>query len=191
MALFSILFGRLPGLSLKTIGFLPVDVFTEERITYSSEVTENPIETGGVITDHLYNKPTGLRITGTVRSELRGVAYQLLVAMHRMRAPLFVVTGLETFRNMAMVELSIPRDWRNASALEFTAEFRELIFVTSATAPATTRAGQGAQDTAAGRTEAGKATSRAADPAGASGAAATAEATGGAPTGSLLSRIIP
>lgn len=191
MALLSLIFGRLPGLGFKTIGFLPVDVFTEETVTFSSEVTENPIETGGVITDHLFNKPTGLRIVGTCRSEQRGVAYQILQTLHEMREPIFIATGLQTFTNMALVELSIPRTWRNAASLEFTAEFKQLRFVTAATAPATSSApaAGGARDTASGVTNAGKTQAAPASPSGAAGAQATTEATGGAPTGSLLSRV--
>ena len=190
MALLSLIFGRLPGLGFKTIGFLPVDVFTEETITLSSEVTENPIETGGVITDHLFNKPTGLRIVGTCRSEQRGVAYQILQTLHEMREPIFIATGLQTFTNMALVELSIPRTWRNAASLEFTAEFKQLRFVTASTAPATSSApaAGGARDTASGVTNAGKTQAAPASASGAAGAQATTEATGGAPTGSLLAR---
>ena len=191
MALLSLVFGRLPGLGFKTIGFLPVDVFTEETITFSSEVTENPIETGGLITDHLFNKPIGLRIVGTCRGEQRGVAFQTLQTLHEQRLPIFIATGLRTFTDMALVELSIPRTWRNAASLEFTAEFKQLRFVTSATAPGTSAApaGLGARDTSSGATNAGKTQAAPASASGASAAQATTEATGGAPTGSLLSRV--
>lgn len=191
MALFSILFGRLPGFSQKTIGFMPIDVFTQETITYSSEVTENPIEFGGFVSDHVFNKPTGLRVTGTVRGSRRGFAYQLLVAMHQSRIPLFIVSGLQTFTNMAMIELSIPRDWRNAHSLEFTAEFRELRFAFASTAPAATSAGGGAADTAGGTTNAGQAQAQPASPRSSAAADSTEAATGGAPSGggSILSRV--
>jgi hypothetical protein len=189
MALLSLVFGRLPGLGFKTIGFLPVDVFTEETITFSSEVTENPIETGAVITDHLFNKPTGLRITGTARGSRRGLSYQILQTLHELRQPIFIATGLQTFTNMALTELVIPRTWRNASALEFTAEFRQLRFVVAATAPATSQApaAGGASDTSSGATNAGKTQAAPASPAASAGAASTTEATGG-PGGSFLSR---
>ena len=190
MALLSILFGRIPGASFKMIGFLPVDVFTQETITYSSEVTENPIELGGFVADHVFNKPTGLRVTGTVRGQRRGFGYQLLVAMHQSRIPLFIVSGLQTFTNMAMVELSIPRDVRNASALEFTAEFRQLRFAFASTAPAINSAGGGASDTAGSTTNAGQTQAAPASSRSAAGAASAASGTGGPPGGggSLLSR---
>ena len=184
MTIFSILFGRLPGLTQKTIGFLPVDVFTQEIITYESEVTEHPIETGGVVTDHIYNRPIGLRVRGTVRSENRSIGYQILQTLHEQRQPLFVVTGLQTFPRMAITSLIIPRDWRSASALEFFAEFRELEFVASAVtaAPATTTPSASAADTAAGTTNAGQVQASAASAASEAATAATESATGGAPT---------
>lgn len=181
MAIFSILFGRVPGLTQKTIGFLPVDVFTQEVITFDSEVTEHPIETGGVVSDHIYNRPTGLRVRGTVRSALRSVAFQVLQTLHEQRQPVFVVTGLQTFPQMAITSLILPRDWRNASALEFSAEFRELEFVQSATAPAPTSADASAADTAATTNNAGQTQAGAASNASTTGAREIEEATGGPP----------
>jgi len=191
MALLSLIFGKLPGLGMKTIGFLRVDVFTEETITFSSEVTENPIESGAVITDHLFNKPTGLRIAGTCRSQQRGMAYQILQTLHEQRQPIFIATGLQTFRSMALTELIIPRTVKDAASLVFTAEFKELRFVTAATAPATSSAPQagGARDTASGKTNAGKTQAAPAGPGVAGAAQGTAGAVGGAPKGSILSRI--
>ena len=188
MFLLSILFGRLPGFNFKTIGFLPIDAFTQETITYSNEVTENPIETGGVVSDHIYAKPIGLRVTGVISSGRRGLAYQLLVAMHQSRIPLFVVTGLQTFTNMALVELTFPRDVDTADSLHFSAEFRELRFAFSTSAPSIASAGGGAANTAAPTTNAGRGQAAPASPAAASGASATAASTGAAPQGSLLSR---
>lgn len=178
--IFSILFGRVPGLQQKTIGFLPIDVATQETITFDSEVTEHPIETGGVVSDHIYNRPTGLRITGTVRSELKAVAYQILQTLHEQRQPIFVVTGLQTFTDMAITSLIIPRDWRNASALEFNAEFRELEFVSSASAPAPVSASPSAADTASSTNNAGQTQTRPASEASTVSAEAIEQSTGGA-----------
>lgn len=189
MSLFSILFGRLPGFGFKTVGFLPVDVFTQETITYQNEVTENPIETGGLISDHIYAKPTGLRVTGIVAGGRRGLAYQLLVAMQQNRSPLFIVTGLQTFTNMALVELTFPREVNTAHSLHFTAEFRQLTFAVSTSAPSIASASGGASDTAAGTTNAGRAQAQPASPAGATAASATAANTAAAPQGSFLSRV--
>jgi hypothetical protein len=191
MFLLSILFGRLPGFDFKTIGFLPIDAFTQETITYQNEITENPIEFGGVVSDHIYAKPTGLRVTGVVRGGRRGLAYQLLVAMHQSRIPLFVVSGLQTFTNMAIKELIFPREVETADSLQFTAEFRQLRFAFAASAAASTStpsATGGAANTAAPTANAGRAQAAPASPANAAAAQGTAANTGAAPSGSFLSR---
>lgn len=189
MFLLSILFGRLPGFTFKTIGFLPIDAFTQETITYQNEVTENPIELGGVVSDHIFAKPVGLRVTGVVRGGRRGFAYQLLVAMQQSRVPLFVISGLQTFTNMALVELTFPREVQTADSLQFTAEFRQLRFAFSTSAPSSPSASGGASNTAAGTTSAGRGQAAPASPASASAATGTAANTGAAPQGSFLSRV--
>lgn len=193
MALLSILFGRLPGLSQKIVGVLPVDVFTQETITFGSEVTDHPVETGSLITDHIKNDPIGLRVSGTVRSDLRSLAYNLLQLLHERREPIFVVTGLQTFTNMAITRLEVPREVRTADSFVFNAEFKKITFVTSQVSEAP--AGNGAEDTASPTSSAGSQTPAPASPSSASSASATSEATGGGPppgsrtSGSFLSQL--
>ena len=197
MALLNILFGRVPGFSFKTIGLLQVDAFTREVITFKSDVTENPIETGAIITDHVVNRPTGLRVNGTVRYQNRALAYNLLVSLHQRRQPVFVVTGLQTFLNMAITELTFPREVDSANSLEFTCEFRQLTFVSGATAPAgeagqspaTPSASGGAADTASPTGSAGRGQTAPASAPVAASAESVATDSGGAPQGSLLSRL--
>ncbi|MBT8411290.1 MAG: hypothetical protein KJP02_05775 [Octadecabacter sp.] len=190
MALLSIVFGRLPGLSQKAIGFLPVDVFTEETVTLTSEVTSHPVETGSLITDHIKTDPIGLRVRGVVRGSNRSIGYNILQTLHQMRQPVFVVTGLQTFTNMAITRLEIPREVRTADSLQFTAEFKKITFATTQTSQA--EAGGGAEDTATGTSAAGSGTTTPATPAQAASVDSTIDATGGpAPastSGSLLSR---
>lgn len=195
--LLTILFGRVPGIGFKTIGLLQVDVFTREIITYKSDVTENPIETGAVITDHVVNRPTGLRVNGTVRNANRALAYNLLVNLHETRQPVFVATGLQTFQNMAITELTFPRDPNTANSLEFTCDFRQLRFVSGATAqageagttPATPSASLGAADTATPAANLGRVQASPATPADTVAAGSVEAASGGLPQGSLLSRL--
>lgn len=182
MALLSILFGRLPGLTQKTISILPVDVFTQEVITLTSEVTDHPVESGGVVTDHIFNQPTQLRVTGAVRAQLRGLAYNVLTTLHERRQPVFVVTGLQTFRQMAIVSLDIPREARTASSFQFSAEFKQLTFVSSQVTEAPAQAS--ASNTAAPTNAAGNNTTRASPPASVTAAADTQAATSGPQSGS-------
>jgi hypothetical protein len=121
----------------------------------------------------------------------RDFAYQMLVSMHENRAPLFISTGLQTFSDMALVELVVPRVAETADSLQFTATFKELRFVSAATAQsegAPSQAG-GAADSAAPTSRAGRVQPAPAAPANASAAASTAANTGAAPQGSFLSRV--
>ncbi len=182
MALLSILFGRLPGLSIKVIGILPIDAFTQETITLSSEVTDHPVETGGVVTDHIKNNPVGLRVTGVVRASRRGLAFNILTALHERRAPVAVVTGLQTFQRMAITHLEIPREARTASSFQFTAEFKQITFVESEISDAPAQ--DNAADTASSTKSTGNKTTVPASPDSASAASEAQDATGGPPEGS-------
>lgn len=182
MALLSIIFGRLPGLQQKTISLLPVDVFTQETITFQSNVTDHPVEDGGVVTDHIFNRPVGLRVTGAVRSGLRGLAYNVLQTLHERREPVFVVTGLQTFRRMAIVTLDIPREAATADSFQFTAEFKQITFAQSQVTEAPAQ--DSAADTAAPTNAAGNKTPTPATDTSTKAAQAAVEGTAGPPAGS-------
>lgn len=47
--------------------------------------------------------------------------------------PLIIITGLKTYTNMILEELSVPRTSRNSNALEFTAKFKNVRIVESET----------------------------------------------------------
>lgn len=61
-------------------------------------------------------------------------AYQALYGIYNDKRPCDIITGLTTFKNMIMERLSIPRDAKTANSLTFTARFKEVIFVSPATA---------------------------------------------------------
>ena len=191
MALLSIIFGRLPGLTQKTISVLPVDVFTQETITLSSNVTDHPIESGGLVTDHIFNLPAGLRVTGAVRAQLRSFGFNVLQTLHERREPIFVVTGLQTFRRMAITSLEFPREVRTADSLQFSAEFKQITFAESQVTAAPAQ--DNAADTAAPTNAAGNRSATPASPSASEAADATTGAAGGpqdGSRGSVLSGIV-
>lgn len=53
-------------LDKKKIGSLAIDCVVEENITLSTNVTTAPIETGESVTDHAFNEPLKLSVTGVV-----------------------------------------------------------------------------------------------------------------------------
>jgi hypothetical protein len=121
----------------KQIGNIEIDAFIEENIDFANEVTQYPVETGEEITDHIFNRPTQLRVRGVIGSNSgffvgqsrRQEVYESLKKIHTERLPVTVVSGLEAFPRMALVSLSFPRTQANASGLEFDAEFKQIRIV--------------------------------------------------------------
>jgi len=130
---------------------LELDVSIRESHTFDNEVTQYPVETGGTITDHIVNKPDQLSIEGFVtnspvriveqsstsragdRSDRVLVALDVLRRIRSEKEIVTVVTGLQTYTDMALVKLSIPRDSGRGNALWFTADFTKIQFVKSQT----------------------------------------------------------
>ena len=50
----------------KKIGSLAIDCVIDENITLSTNVTTAPIETGESVTDHAFNEPLKLSVTGVI-----------------------------------------------------------------------------------------------------------------------------
>jgi hypothetical protein len=130
-----------------TIGALALDAALSENHSFESEVSQFPVEDGSIITDHIVNKPDSVTINGLVTdspidlavlfSSLGSVrsqaAFELLEELHRTREPVKIVTNLKVYESMAMRSLSIPKNAKVGSALEFTATFVQIRIVTSET----------------------------------------------------------
>lgn len=174
----------------KQIGFLKIDVFTHERISYESTVTDNPVEFGSVITDHVYNRPTRIRVRGTVDAARRNAAFQSLNLIHKSRLPVSVMTGLQTFPLMVMSRLDIDRNIDNAEPLEFSAEFSEITFALTQLAAQGQAALAGVQDTATAAIDAGTKVAQSVTSSVNSAATSAATAAGGVNGGgSILSKV--
>jgi hypothetical protein len=134
----------------KKIGFLELDCVISEDITMSNSVTQSPIETGESISDHVYNDPLQLRLEAIIsdsdpqrqeRQQLtnsptvsaRLEAYEALRDLWRAKQPVDVVTGLETFTNMVVTNISIPRENADGDSIKFNVdliqvEIKESVF---------------------------------------------------------------
>ena len=156
----------------KSIGNIEIDAFIEENIEYANTVTEYPVETGQEITDHIFNRPTQLRVRGVIPTNTgfpigqsrRQEVYEALKKLHENREPVTVVSGLEAFPRMALVSLAIPRTQENAAGLEFDAEFRQIRIVQAKRFDLGDVAAPGSADLAATEANAGTATPEEASP---------------------------
>ena len=122
----------------KQIQDLQIDIVSSEVIELPSETTDNPIESGAEITDHIINRPILLRmvcqiggsnLTNWTDRKLEG--YEALKKLRDDKLPVTVVSGLETFTNMLINNINIDRNLQNASVLQFQIEFKQAKIVSS------------------------------------------------------------
>lgn len=122
----------------KQIQDLQIDIVSSEVIELPSETTDNPIESGSEVTDHIINKPILLRmvcqiggsnLTNWTDRKIEG--YETLKKLRDDKLPVTVVSGLETFSNMLINNITIDRNLQNASVLQFQIEFKQAKIVSS------------------------------------------------------------
>jgi len=137
-----------PNASFVMIDTFWIDVFIKEDHTFTNEVTDFPVESGGSISDNIRPRPTTLTVEGVVsntpvspqlvqRNESYGkksaeFAYALLLSVWNRRDTVTIRTSLATFKNMALEELSIPRSAGHPDAFIFTAKFKQIKTTTNA-----------------------------------------------------------
>ena len=111
-----------------TVVFDRTGTITNESPTMSSQVTSNPIEGGGKITDHAVLDPIKFSITGIV-STVAG--YATLEAMWRNR-DLLTYRGAEAFNNLLITNLKRTRTPDNAAGFGFTVSFQQITITSAA-----------------------------------------------------------
>lgn len=124
-----------------------MDLVETEEHTLTSEVTEHPVEDGADISDNIRNKPRELTLTNAVVSntpigaiandDTRVMgdtlpppsvdAYRRLEKIWENRDVVTVVTNLKKYENMALDQLTIPQEAKNAGGLIFTAHFVQVV----------------------------------------------------------------
>lgn len=135
----SVLFGRkYPKTKVGTIEF---DTSISEEHIYQARVTSFPVEGSGTgasnVSDHIYNSPTRVNISGIVSdtpinifaARDRSVSvFNRLVEIHRKKELVTLVSGIKTYPNMALVSLVVPRDIKTGQSLTFNMEFQEVVY---------------------------------------------------------------
>lgn len=111
------------------------DAVLVERHDSSSTVSDNPIETGETVTDHITVKPDTLEIIGKMSNvgdaggsnSIR--VYDALMKLRADRKIFSIQTGLRLYENMAIVSISTLHDAKTDTCPEFTCKFREIKIV--------------------------------------------------------------
>jgi hypothetical protein len=114
------------------LGELVVDAYVSETHSFSSQITEHPIEGGSTIVDHVYNQPFCLSIEGiisntpmtlvgltafdSVRRYLDGdsndfalSAFEKIEDIFKKREPISIATSLKIYHKMVLESLSVER----------------------------------------------------------------------------------
>ena len=151
---------------------ISVDASVSEEHVTSCEPTDNPVEGGAKITDHVQlnpkqltiegvisDSPLGFAVIGNIQNMARAVAtvfgnsvrsidaYNELVELQESRIPFTVVTGLKRYENMILTNLSVPRTVETGRAIHFKAVMREIKIVNSEVTPSV-NIGSGVRDVA-------------------------------------------
>lgn len=139
------------GINRVEVGSLTLDAAVSEEHSSEVAVTDHPVEQGIDISDNKRRLPRRLRIVGVVSNtpiELLGgglaagnrdlAAWEVLKALQAGAELITVVTTLETYEDMVIEKLSVPRDAARGNSLHVTIELRELRQVSSETVAAPT-----------------------------------------------------
>ncbi|WP_298024499.1 phage baseplate protein [uncultured Dysosmobacter sp.] len=111
-----------------TVVFERTGTVSEESPTMSSQVTSNPIEGGGKITDHAVLDAIKFNISGVVAD---ATAYATLEAMWRNR-DLLTYRGTEAFDNLLITSLRRTRKPDNLEGYTFTVGFQQITITSAA-----------------------------------------------------------
>lgn len=164
MGLLSLVYGTKKQLKIAQI---EVDVSVQETHETDCDITENPVESGANITDHIQVKPAKLTIEGLVSDTpikfLQGIrslfddnrsrkTYEELLTIQESREPIDVVTGLKQYSNMVLKTLTVPRSADTGKALRFTAIFQEIRIVESSSISVAVSASQFQKKSSIGKT---------------------------------------
>jgi len=128
---------------------LDFDATLDELHEWKNEVTQNPVETGAPITDHVIEKSDKLRLQGVItnsplRGELAGqyfggdtqspriqTAFDAIRALHKSRNAVVVYTKHAVYDNMVIESVSIPRNAQIGEEVQFTMELVNIRLVST------------------------------------------------------------
>lgn len=120
----------------RSIGPVPVACLISEQHISELEITGNPIETGAEVADHAYLKPK--QVILEVADGNASSFYNDMVRFQAEREPFTLVTGLTVYDNMLIQSIDATRDKTHARVLQATVTCREVIIVSTGSAPAET-----------------------------------------------------
>jgi hypothetical protein len=130
---------------IRSMGGLVFDAVFEETHQADLEVTDNPVETGVVVSDHAYMKPLSVTlccgVSDIVLNQINTTdafasdasrskkAFELLTELQKKAKPFDLQTGLKLYKNMICTSIRTSQDKDTSNALVFEATLREVLIV--------------------------------------------------------------
>lgn len=129
---------------IRSIGGFQFDATFQETHESVLQVTDNPVETGVVVSDHAFMDPLKVTISAGVSDVMltdnpsdqfasdgsrSKKAYELLTQLQAAAEPFDVQTGLKLYKNMLCTSIRTSQDKDTANVLVFEACLREVITV--------------------------------------------------------------
>ena len=115
----------------RTIGPVSISAFLYEQHRSSAAVTDNAIEDGSSINDHMYTKPKELTLD--IVDERGSDAFISLVEQQALREPFEIQTGLAIYENVVIVDIVADREKSTSRILRATIELKEVRIVATQT----------------------------------------------------------
>lgn len=116
----------------RNIGPVNIAAFLYENHKVKAVVTDNAIEDGSSVSDHMYIEPKELILE--VADEKASDAFIGLVEHQALREPFDVISGLSVYPDMVIWDINADRDARTSKILRASIHLREVIRVGTASA---------------------------------------------------------
>lgn len=114
----------LQGAKCGTVRFIPaMGTVNKETVSRSSTVTDNPVESGESISDHVFRQPRSIQLAGTVVDGAAAIA--TLDAMWN-KGDVLTYTGRNRIENLVIQQLQSTHDAKNRKGFTFTATLKQI-----------------------------------------------------------------
>jgi len=130
------------------ISTVEIDAVINESASATVRVTENPVEFGANMNDHIITEPMTFTVSGIVsnissnkigqflrvptifskNTSKSKEAWEALLELQINKTPFTLVQGLKEYRNIVILSLTENQDKDTANGLFFTATMKEVIF---------------------------------------------------------------
>jgi len=130
------------------ISTVSLDIIINESASATVRVTENPVEFGANINDHIITEPMTFTVAGVVsdissskvgqflrapsifskNTSKSKEAWEELLEIQINKTPFTLVQGLKEYRNVVIISITESQDKDTSKGLFFTATMKEIIF---------------------------------------------------------------